>query len=364
MGKARATSATGSRKPASSTRGREGAAWLLAGPEAGRRAEFVESIASSIAKRTGAPPERHRFHGFDARTADVVMVLSNGSLFSAHRLVILSEADLVKRKEDVDRLAAWLAAPSEDATLVLETDEVVTARMREAPVSAAIFKLIPEDHQKVFWEMFDSDKRGWIVNFFRQRGLSLGPGVVEHILDMVENNTRDLRAECDPLATFFVASAAGTIDLERLEHYLYHGKGENVFTLFDRLATRDFPAAEEVLEKILLSRGDEAEPTALAAGLLWQFRRLATIKRLLDEERYDASEAFEKARVWGKRNQQTHQAAVKSYTLAELERITECLLELDVRLRSLRADLHPLLLQMAVYYITRRGGAGAWRTVA
>jgi len=260
----------------------------------------------------------------------------------------------VKGKADVEALAAYLAAPAGDATLVLETSELPGA------VAAPIVKLIPKPAQVIFWEMYDSAKKGWIVNFFRQRRIGLEPGVVDHILDMVTNNTRELRTECERLA--LSVGPGATLDLERAEQYLYHSKEENVFTLFDRLAVRDHAGSQEVLDKILLA-GDN-DPQQVAAGLLWQFSRMVKYRRLVDGEHFNPDEALAALKIRGRRNQATVQAAAKSYRGGDLDAIVALLAELDARFRMGRADLHPLMLQMAVYYITRNGGRGAWREFA
>ncbi len=328
--------------------------WLLAGPEEGEKEARIAAIAKQIEAKTGEAPERHRFHAFESRMADVVMVLSNRSLFSKHRLVLLCDAETVKAKAETEVLAAYLASPADDATLVIETSEL------PGSIDASLVKLVPKPAQVIFWEMFDSAKKGWIVNFFRQRQVSLEPGVVDHILDMVTNNTRELRAECERLALYVGPGA--TLDLERAEQYLYHSKEENVFTLFDQLAARDHAGAQEVLDMILLA-GD-AEPQQIGTGLLWQFGRIAKYKRLVDREHYNPDEALAALKIRGKRNQATVMAAAKSYTAGELDAVSAMLAELDARFRMGRADLHPLMLQMAVHYIAKNGGRGAWRDFA
>lgn len=330
------------------------AAYLLAGPEQGEKDARVAAIAKAIEQKTGSPPERHRFHAADATVADVLMILSNRSLFSPHRLVLLTDAELVKGKADVEALAAYLAAPADDATLVLETAEV------PASVAAPLTKLIPKGAQIIFWEMFENAKKGWIVNFFRRRKIDLEPGVVDHILDMVTNNTRELAAECERLALYL--GPGTTLDLERAEGYLYHSKEENVFTLFDRLAARDHAGSQEVLDKILLA--GENGPQQVAASLLWQFGRIVKYRRLVDREHYNPEEALGALKIRGRRNQATVTAAARSYAASELDTIVELLAELDARFRSGRADVHPLMLQMAVYYVTRGGGKGAWKDFA
>jgi DNA polymerase-3 subunit delta len=329
-------------------------AWLLAGPEEGEKETRIAAIAKQIEAKTGEAPERHRFHAFESRMADVVMVLSNRSLFAKHRLVLLRGAENIKGKAEAEILAAYLASPANDATLVIETSELPGA------IDASLVKLVPKPSQVIFWEMFDSAKKGWIVNFFRQHQVALEPGVVDHILDMVTNNTRELRAECERLALYVGPGA--TLDLERAEQYLYHSKEENVFTLFDRLAVRDHAGSQEVLDKILLA-GDN-DPQQVAAGLLWQFSRMVKYRRLVDGEHFNPDEALAALKIRGRRNQATVQAAAKSYRGGDLDAIVALLAELDARFRMGRADLHPLMLQMAVYYITRNGGRGAWREFA
>jgi DNA polymerase-3 subunit delta len=329
-------------------------AYLLAGPEEGEKDARIAAIAAAIEQKTGEPPELHRFHAAEARVADVLMVLSNRSLFARHRLVLLTDAEQVKGKADVEALAAYLASPADDATLVLETPELPGA------VAAPLTKLVPKQAQIIFWEMYENAKKGWIVNFFRQRKIGLEPGVVDHILDMVTNNTRELTVECERLALYLGPGA--TLDLERAEQYLYHSKDENVFTLFDQLAVRDHAGAQEVLDKILLS--GENDPQQVAAGLLWQFGRIVKYRRLVEGEHYNPEEAFAALKIRGRRNQATVTAAAKAYDAAELDATVALLAELDTRFRECRADLHPLMLQMAIYYITHGGGRGAGKDFA
>jgi DNA polymerase-3 subunit delta len=215
---------------------------------------------------------------------------------------------------------------------------------------------LPGDRTRIFWEMFDSQKKGWIVNFFRQRGITADPTAVDYLLEMVENNTRDLKAECERLALFLGTGA--TVDLESVEQYISHSKEESVFTLFDSICLRDLPQAVEILARILLSR--EAEATQLASGLVWQFRRLFAFKRL-SAENYDVSEACAKLNIRSKKSQRTYQEGNRRFSAAELETVLLALAEFDARFRSVKADLHPLLLQLMVYYIVVRGGGGAWQ---
>ena len=337
--------------------GREPPAYLLLGPEEGEKSAFVQKVRSALSKRIGEEPETHRFYAGETPAVDVIRCLRNLSLFSRHRLVIVSDAEELKRAEEVNALVEYLAAPAEDATLLLlstgfsgDIDRKIAGDQRRKTAGA-----VPFDAQKIFWELFDNQKQGWVTAFFRQRKIGIDPDAVEYLLDMVENNTRDMRAECDRLALFF--GPGSTLTLDNVEHYVYHSKEENVFTLFDRICERELPAAEETLDRILLAR--EAEATQLAAGLLMQFRRLSGYKRMLAAN-YESAEAFQKLRIFSKKNQKTYAEGSRRFTGDDLELIVRLLVQFDERFRSVKADLHELLLRLLVYYIVAKAGKGAW----
>ncbi|HET6451880.1 MAG TPA: hypothetical protein VFI08_11250, partial [Spirochaetia bacterium] len=200
-------------------------AWLLLGPEEGEKAAFVEKIRAGLTVG-GEPPETHRFYAGESSAAEIVRSLRNLSLFARHRLVIVSDAEQIKGTEEVGALVEYLSAPAPDATLVLlssgfagEIDRRVAGDSRRKTAGA-----IPPEHQKIFWELFDNQKQGWVTGFFRQRSLTIAEDAVEYLLDMVENNTRDMRVECERLAQFFGPGASLT--LEGVERYIYHSKEE------------------------------------------------------------------------------------------------------------------------------------------
>ncbi len=323
---------------------------LLLGPEEGEKSAFIEKLRESLAAKNGEAPELTRFYGGESRAADVVLCLRNKTLFARHRMVIYSGIEQVKRAEEAHAVADYLANPSADATLILVSSGFA------GEVDRRIVSAVPKDRQKIFWEMFDNQKQGWIVSFFKQRKITIDPEAVDYILEAVENNTRDMRSECERLALFFGAGAA--ISLENVEQYIYHSKEENVFTLFDRLCERELSNAVEVLDKILLSR--EAEATQITSGLLMQFRKLASLKRLQGQN-YEVSEAFSKLRIMSKRNQRTYLEGARKFSGGELSNIRLLLADFDERMRSIRSDLHALLLNLLVYYIVRRAGQGAWQ---
>lgn len=320
--------------------------YLLLGPEEGEKAAFVNTLIQGIAKRNGDRPEMVRYYPSDAEMSGFLDGLETGDLFAAHRVAQVSDVDQLG-KADVDRLCAYLSSPPPDVTLLLLSS---ASSLGARDPAHRLSKLVPEGQRKIFWELFPEQKMGWVTRFFSGRSMSIDKAAAEYLLDVVESNTRDLRAECDKLALFHGPGA--TIALETVEQFVYHSKEENAFTLFDRLAARTLEASLEVLHKILLT---PSEGIAVLNGLLMQWRRLLELK-LLMEEGMAFEAAVERANIRGKRNQQSFRSAAKSYSLEDVRAVLALTADCHSALRSFRADLQGLLLSQYLYYVVVRGG--------
>jgi len=348
-----------------------GALHLLLGPEEGEKEAFVERLLERLSRETGGSPEVHRFYAFENVLPEVLSVLRTGTLFSSHRVVLLRGVEEIRRKADIDMLAAYCDRPAPDSTLILVSQEV-------GRIDDRLKKVVPKEGQQIFWELFENQKMGWIVSFFRQRGLEIDPEAAGFLLEMVENNTRELRDTCDKLALYLGAAAgkdalpgaAGAaaaaergavprrgrrIELADVEGLLYHSKEENVFTLFERMSLRDFAASLEVLDKILLSR--ETDAVQLLGGLLSQYRKLLSLK-LLTGQGYSAAEACGRLGIRGKRIQKLYGEALRHHRVEELEGIIRLVAVFDRRARELKSGLHACLLGLFVYHAVLNGGLG------
>ena len=315
--------------------------WLLLGPEEGEKSVFLKATIAAATKASGGEPDVHRAYPYDTNIVDLVARLRTGALFAAHRVLILGEVDAIRSQSDVAVLADYCADPAPDATLVLQSAEL------PGKIPSRLVRAVPKERQKIFWEMFENRQVDWVRTFFRKQGIAADGDVITFILDMVGGITQDLQQECGRLAQYFGEGAR--LRLEEVEGYLYHSREENVFTLFERLASRDAAGALEVLEKVLLSR--QADPIAILAGLLWQVRTLHNLSAMTDEG-FPPAEAFTRLKVRGKRQQRIYQEARGHYTTAEIEGLVVLIADTDRAVRTNRAELHRVLLQLLVFRAT------------
>jgi len=316
--------------------------WLLAGPENGEKLIFLKQIRKKLTEDFGEEPEAHRFYPFESSISDIISLIKNGSLFSAWKLIVIGQADLL-RKAEIDELKAYLKNPSDDAVIILTSDE--------SSLKNGLTKLVPKQNTKIFWEMFEGQKKGWLSGFFRNRKINIESGAIDLLLNLIENNTDDMKKECEKLAVFFGEGAQ--ITKADIETFFYHGKEENVFSLFNHIAAADLAGSVDVLQKIML--GSENNTVQLLGGLMWQIRNLQNIASQLGRGESFQSACY-KSNIRAKKAQATYSEALKHYNEKNLRNIVRLTADYDIKLRTARQDQRELMAQIYLYlFIVRKG---------
>ena len=311
---------------------------LFLGPEEGLKADELEELRQRISRQHGESSDEHKFYLPDDSMSAIVDVLRNGSLFSAHRLVTVVGVDQLRKKADLSPLVNYLDSPNPDSTLVLLSDSV--------RVDAKLEKLVPGANRKVFWELFENQKHSWVVGFFRKRQVTITPEAIDLFLEVVENNTQELRNEADKLCTY--VGAGGSIDVEEIETFVYHSREESVFTLFRHITGAAFESALTALDK-LISSGD-ASPIQVVGGLVFQLRRLLALRLLMDND-VSIETAFSRLNIRGKRIQAEYRGGAQKFQASELETAIHLLTEYDALFRSQRPGIHKCLLDLMIYQL-------------
>jgi DNA polymerase-3 subunit delta len=308
--------------------------YLYLGPENGRKKEALQELQEQITKANGEPPEKHRLYAFESDSEAILTLVQNGSLFAAHTLVIVNNAEALNKKADVTSLVNYIKNPNQSATLVLLSDE--------NKIETKIQSAAPKSGVRVFWEMFENEKKGWLMKTFQNLGHSITPEGAEFFLEMVENTTDVLKNEASRVSLFLGQGAEVT--LEKLETFLDHSREETVFSLFNRIIDDNLEGALEVLRKILLS-SSPGQGVGLLGGLQFQVRRILEFKNRLHRHP-DPGSVFKEMRVFGKRNQSALRKADKAWTAARCQEVLCLIEEYEIRMRSYRVEFQKMLLEL------------------
>jgi DNA polymerase-3 subunit delta len=315
-----------------------GNCFLFLGPELGEKQDAINELRQSLVTGGGGAPEEMSFYAGETTAADMVAVLRNGSLFSDSRLFFIKNAEVLKKKEDLELLAAYMESPQKDTTLVLISESTGLDKRLEKP--------IPRTGKRVFWELFEERKAPWVASFFERAGCRIDEDGVEAILEMVENNTGALKRECSRLILFL--GKERVITAADVEKWLSHSREESAFTLFSRIAEGDLEKSIESLRTLL---GAKEAPPAILAGLSWCFRKLGAYLSLTATGNTDEWE-MKRIGLASARVRRDYARAARRYDSAAAERCLSLIAEYDVLLRASGTVFETMLMDTLIYKIS------------
>lgn len=328
--------------------------YLFTGPEFGEKNDAIQELKDKFNKKFGQV-DFYSYYATETNISDVLSILSNGSLFSSARFAVFRNAELLKKKDEIEALSQWAKIiekqDSADNVLILVSDENT--------VDKKIENIVPKENRKMFWEMFEDRKVPWIKNFFIKNGYRIEEDAAETILNLIENNTEDLRNEC---SRFFVCFEKDhVINSDDVEQILAHNREESSFTLFDALSDSDLPMEKrldkslEIISKIRHSK--ESSSVVIIAGLLYCFRQLKTWI-LLHDSKWPSDLDLKINGFSSKKVQSRNQKAAKIWDLRQTQQCISLLSDTDMQIRSMGTALEDTMIQTMIYLlITHKGSS-------
>ena len=324
--------------------------YLYTGPEFGQRNDAIDAVKKSLEQKFG-DIDNHLFYLIETPFSQVMTILQSGTLFSNGVCVVCKNAELLKKKDDIEMLSQWLESPSESSVLILVSDEI--------SVDNKLDKLVPPENKKKFWEMYESDKLPWISTFFNKNGYSITQDAASLILSMVENNTLALKNECSRFFVLFPKEHE--ITDEDVESVLIHTREENAFTLFNQIAKfsdspqKRFESGVEILQKIRLSK--ENNSVMIISGLASCFRKLVLWHSLCSGGYEPDDFTFKTKGFTSSTMRKQYRSAAKIWTTGQATAILAILGSTDMEIRTGGSLLEDVLLQKMLYEIIIKKGA-------
>ncbi len=333
---------------------------LLLGPEEGEKQEWIDREKAAL-KEQYPDLEIVIAFAFESDGTEVAEALGGASLFSSHTLVIVKYFEEAKKGSPlVKAISDFAKNPNEDSHLFIVSSGTTYS------IPADILKAVPKENQITFWELFENKKKDWIRNFFRKEGFQINENATELLLELIENNTAEMRSYCSQLALFFQLKAdKKTITEEDISTYLAHTKEEDGYTLFGYIAEGNLDSALAALKRIFTS--DSRASIGIIAALQRQFRLLESFLLIRKTAGEDAAfeqatalpsgaVAYEVKGIKSRRDKTTIRKGGENYTIEDVDRIIAYLDREDINIRKASADQQQLTLEMLIYTIVVNKG--------
>ena len=262
----------------------------------------------------------------------------------------MREAELIKKKDEIDLISTWLKTAKETAVLILVSDEI--------SVDSKLDKLVPKENRQIFWAMDESRLNSWLQNYFRKNGYSIELDAVDSILELTENNTEALRTECNRF--FLCFPKEHEITLSDVEQILAHNREESAFTLFDSMANPGESASSRleealsILQKILLTKNNS--PVMILAGLASCFRRLELWHSIHAGGAYLDEFALKTKGFASKTARTQYARAARVWSFGQCAAILASISAADSEIRSTGNGLQDTYLSLLLYEIIMKNG--------
>lgn len=208
-------------------------------------------------------------YGDESRWPEVVSRARTGSLFAAHRAIVVRRADQLKGDEDA--ITAYAEDPSPDVTLVLLAAKPDRRRVvwKKVLAAATVHSADPKKGRAL---------RSHVEAELRRRDLQIAPEGVEELVDRVGQDLRRLMGEVDKLEAY--AGDKKRITAEDVAAVLGRGFAPPLYRLADAVAGRQMGQSLELVDELM---GEGEEGLRILATLHRSLRQVRAAAALRDE---------------------------------------------------------------------------------
>jgi DNA polymerase III subunit delta len=251
---------------------------------------------------------------------DELQGLATPSLFGEPRALLVNDARSL-RKEAVDQLGRYLAAPDPDATLIIAC---VVAERGKPP--AGLVKVVESAGEIRKADVARKELEPWLVAQAKQRELDLAMPGARALVDVLGPDPGQLISAVDQLQDVYADQRVGPREVARQ----FRGLGEQkTWDLCDRAFGKDLPGAIRSLRAIE-EGGDEA--IMVLGGIAARLRDLLKVRTLPDrmppaQVARDAGLRFD----WQARR---YQQQARNFSIEELVALHDRIVDADRALKS------------------------------
>jgi len=285
---------------------------------------LIDEAVGMITKRTVDPASQdfnfNTVYCKSASGAEIVNLCQTLPFMAERRTVIAKEIDGLKAA-DLEELVAYLKDPSPSTCLILLANQ---PKFEKKTVISAV-----EAHGAVtrFFSLLDREIVPWIESWTKGRGLSIQRDAAQYVWQTLGNDLQAISNELTKVAVYL--KDRKTITFEDVKAVVGDFREFTPFDLADAVGKKNRERAFLILNR-LLQEGEA--PVGLLGSLAWNFRRLLRAKSM--EATGAGYEEIKKKLHIIFHQAGSFQEQLRSYSLQELEKSFEILMNADRSLKS------------------------------
>lgn len=320
--------------------GRRRPVCCLSGEERVFKEEALDKLLS------GCGTDAFTFSEYDGETADVNDLISAAmtpSFIGDARVILLRSAEKLK-KEQAERLAEYLKAPSDATTLLIILDKSGDGR---SGAPELIIKNLPDSAALVDFAPLESVQAAmYAKRILEKEGLSASQEALELLAEMSGCDAATIKNEAAKLAAWRHGSKK-TLGPEDIMESAGFSKTMNPFALSNAIQAKNGPLAAEIAEN-MLREGEE--PIGIVVKIAYITEKLLRVKRVSGDGQGDGA-AYALGMNPGYYRRLLD--AARPFTPERLLRNLNRCLEIESMLKSSSGRDPELLVKQLIFEITR-----------
>ena len=224
-------------------------------------------LKEELDKITHSFPEEDRavYYGDELELEDFFTDLLTGSLFSAHRMLVVRNADKAKGEFE-KQLLNYLKDPSASVCLVLEYQKIPT-KILNSTAELGNKRAVVHNFKKAWAQ----DQKRYAHRRLDDKGVSCDASVIDLLVTFAGEDIEELAGMLDKLISY-VGTEKKSIDEKDIQHVLERAQNASIFDLIDAIFNHDIARSLQSLQDLLHAGESYPAMTAMfyrATKIMW-----------------------------------------------------------------------------------------------
>ncbi|MDD5259723.1 MAG: DNA polymerase III subunit delta [bacterium] len=297
--------------------------YFFSGDEEFLKKEALQLLYQSLITEDQKDFNYALLYGKETSARDILDQAQSLPFLSDRRLVVVQE---IEKLGDKDKLQEYLGHPNPATCLVL-----VAGKMESRDRKHKLYSALKE-FEVVFWPLFKSDLKKWVVQKFRSHQKTVDAAAVDFLIEAAGPELANLASEITKLV--IALPDKKTITIAEAQKNIFRMFTENDKRLERSLAARNLDRALIALQHVVA----EGKGEMYALWIISQAWRKLIVAKEMQSRQTSVEEIMKKFNIRKSDDQNEFKASLPQFNLAELVKKHKKIADTDKTLKSSNQD--------------------------